>query len=133
VTDQSLQAERLEEQVSDSPRVTRWLAVISGTVLIAALVVFAVRNLGNTYFWTDESSTFMSALGWPGIGGEAGAIGDAWSWIMRTFLDPGVFHMLVRFWALNVGTQIEVLRLLPSCYSAASCGCLGCSRSPLLA
>ena len=55
----------------------------------------------------------MSALGWPGIGGEAGAIGDAWSWIMRTFLDPGVFHMLVRFWALNVGTEIEVLRFLP--------------------
>jgi hypothetical protein len=77
------------------------------------LVIYAVRNLGNTYFWTDESSTFMSALGWPGVGAEAGAVADAWSWIMRTFLDPGVFHMLVRYWALNVGTAIEILRVLP--------------------
>ena len=32
---------------------------------------------------------------------------------MRTFLDLGVFHMLVRYWALNVGTAIEILRVLP--------------------
>ncbi|MDC3376477.1 hypothetical protein OAV85_00555 [Candidatus Nanopelagicales bacterium] len=113
MTDQSVQAEQQKAPERTFPGLTRWLSVISGAVLIAALVIFAVRNLGNTYFWTDESSTFMSALGWPGIGGEAGAIGDAWSWIMRTFLDPGVFHMLVRFWSLNVGTQIEVLRFLP--------------------
>lgn len=100
---------------------TRWngttiLGVVSGVALAMGVVIYAIHNLGNTYFWTDESSTFMSALGWPGIGGEPGALADAWSWIMRTFLDPGIFHILVRFWSLSVGTEIYLLRLLPFTY-----------------
>ena len=108
-------SELMDDTSSRSPigTITSVVTVLSGMALLAGVVIYAVHNLGNTYFWTDESSTFMSALGWPGIGGEPGALGDAWSWIMRTFLDPGVFHVLVRFWSLSVGTEIYLLRFLP--------------------
>ena len=47
---------------------TTALAVVSGVALIVSVVIRAVRNLGNTDLWTDESSTFMSAFGWQGTG-----------------------------------------------------------------
>ena len=48
--------------------VTTALAVASGVALLVSAVMCAVSNLGNIDFWTDESSTCMSAFGWQGTG-----------------------------------------------------------------
>lgn len=82
-------------------------------LLAVGLIGYALHNLGNRYFWTDESSTFFAALAWPSPGGSPGAMSDAWQWTMTGFLDPGFFHMLVRYWAMWIGTDIVTLRLLP--------------------
>ena len=114
----SYASERTEDISSRSPiwTITTAVTFLRGMARLVGVVIYAVHNLGNTYFWTDESSTFISALGWPGIGGELGALADAWSWIMQTFLNPGVFHVLARFWSPSVGTDIYLLRLLPITY-----------------
>jgi len=77
------------------------------------VIGFGLHNLGNRYFWTDESSTFFASLGWPALGEPPGAISTAWYWSINGFLDPGIFHMLVRFWATLTGSDPLTLRVLP--------------------
>ena len=87
--------------------------ILATAMLGLGLVGYTIHNLGNRYFWTDESSTFFTALSWPAPGQPPGDIADAWSVTTTAFLDPGLFHMIVRYWAAVVGTGIETLRFLP--------------------
>lgn len=104
----------------DAPKVdgklgvaTRVLNVISLGILAIGVTGLGFHNLGNRFFWTDESSTFYAGLGWPAPGAEPSPVSVAWETTMKGFLDPGIFHMLVRFWTLNVGADPVTLRLLP--------------------
>ncbi len=76
------------------------------------VISLGVHNLGNHYFWTDESSSLFAALGWPGPGMEPGGIQEI-NQSLIAFLDPGLFHYLTRIWTDLFGYRIEVLRTLP--------------------
>lgn len=106
-----------EASVVESPQTeTRWglaAAGVSFALLLVGVVALAVNNLGNRYFWTDESSSLYTSLGWPGVGERAGSLAGAWNWTIETHVEPGLYNMLERFWALGVGTQITTLRLYP--------------------
>lgn len=90
----------------------RALGVVGGLVLAAALLALGIHNLGNHYFWTDESSALMIALGWPAPGHPWGGLQDM-TVHMSAYLDPGLFHFATRAWAELFGTSIVTLRLLP--------------------
>lgn len=93
-------------------KVMRWLGIFGLGGLGISMLIFAARNLGNHYFWTDESATFFTALGWPGPGQPPGDFAAIWS-TMLTFVDPGGYQLLVRAWTEVFGTSIVALRLLP--------------------
>lgn len=101
---------------SQSPNQSRSES-LSGWIAFACLTIgifgFAAHNLGNRYFWTDESSSLFTSLGWPGVGERSGSIAGAWNWTMATHVEPGLYNMLERFWALGVGTEITTLRIYP--------------------
>lgn len=104
----------LSEQASiPSIGVRRALDLVSLGLLALGIIGVAVHNLANHYFWTDESSTFFNAIGSPAPGEPPGDVATAWQGTMAGFLDPGLFHMLVRVWALTMGTDIVTLRFLP--------------------
>lgn len=92
---------------------TRILNVLSVAILAVGVAGLGLHNLGNRYFWTDESSTFYAGLGWPAPGAPPGPISAAWDFTMNGFLDPGIFHMLVRVWAINIGSEPVLLRIIP--------------------
>jgi len=96
-----------------SSRAERVLNVMSLGVLAIGVFGLGLHNLANRYFWTDESSTFYASLGWPAPGAPPNSLSSAWDSTMNGFLDPGIFHMLVRVWALNLGAEPVTLRLLP--------------------
>jgi len=106
-----------ESSAVESPQAeVRWgrtSAGISFVVLLVGVVALAVNNLGNRYFWTDESSSLYTSLGWPGVGERVGSLAGAWDWIIETHVEPGLYNLLERFWALGLGTQITTLRLYP--------------------
>lgn len=74
--------------------------------------MFALGNLGNRYFWSDEASSFFTALGFPASGQEAAGWAEAWA-ANKSGLEPGMFNWLERFWALGFGTDIVTLRFFP--------------------
>ena len=80
--------------------------------ITVAVVIYAWRNLGNRYFWSDEASSLYTSLGWPEIGERSRGIAEAWT-ASQTHIEPGLFNMLEYLWAVGIGTQIEVLRTLP--------------------
>lgn len=122
----SLDAPQAVEKIS-AP--TRALNVVSLGILAIGVAGLGFHNLGNRYFWTDESSTFYAALGWPAPGAAPASISAAWDSTMNGFLDPGIFHMLVRFWAINFGAETVSLRLLPFVFFLAYVGAiLGLAR-----
>lgn len=82
-------------------------------MLIAGVCVYGLRNLSNTNFWSDEASSFYTALGWPPPGEVAGPLSDAWYWTLTTHVEPGLFNLIERLWALTFGTEIFILRLMP--------------------
>ncbi len=88
-------------------------AWVSFTALVAGVIALVVNNLGNRYFWTDESSSLYTSLGWPGVGARAGSLGGAWDWTIKTHVEPGLYNMLERFWALGIGTEVATLRVYP--------------------
>lgn len=94
MTPSSLDAPRAVGEVSAA---TRALNVISLGILAIGVAGLGFHNLGNRYFWTDESSTFYAALGWPAPGAAPAYISAAWDSTISAFLDPGIFHMLVPF------------------------------------
>lgn len=87
-------------------------AVFGLGILAAGIAVFARNNLGNHYFWADESSAFITSLGWPGPGQEPGDLADIWQTLIA-FLDPGLFQLMTRAWSDVFGTSIVALRALP--------------------
>lgn len=98
--------------MTTSQRVLRASGLLNGTILALAVGLLAARNLGNRHFWTDESSTFLSALGWPGVGEEPRGAADVLDQL-KYYFDPGTFHFLVRLWFEIFGGGIEALRALP--------------------
>lgn len=88
-------------------------ATIALVVLALGIVLFAIRNLGNRYFWADESSTFLNALGLPEPGQSLGSWDAMWFGTTHAFLDPGLFHVLLRWWILGFGPEMEILRAFP--------------------
>lgn len=90
----------------------RVISAISVVFLAAGMAGYAVHNLGNRYFWTDESLTFFTGRGFPPVGEQLGSIDRAWQGV-GAFLDPGLFQILGRFWTLAFGTGILSLRMLP--------------------
>lgn len=86
--------------------------VVATIFIGVGILGLAIHNLGNRYFWTDESSSFFTALGWPGPGGEPGGLAEINATLV-TFLDPGVFHLLIRLWTELFGYSIVALRILP--------------------
>ncbi len=79
---------------------------------IAGIALYATRNLSNTYFWGDEASSFFSSLGWPSGGQIANDMQSFWTWNLGG-LEPGLFNLFERFWALGIGTDIVSLRTYP--------------------
>ena len=104
---------RESRDLKPAPLVKRWgpvAASISFVLLIAGVMALAANNLGNRYFWTDESSSLFTSLGWPGVGERAGTLGAAWDWILNPNLEPGLYNILERYWVLGVGAEITTLR-----------------------
>lgn len=90
----------------------RALGFVSLGLLVLGIVGLALHNLGNRYFWTDESSSFFTALGWPGPGQSPGGLSEIQQTLI-TFLDPGLYHLMIRGWFEVFGGGIESLRSLP--------------------
>ena len=99
-----------ETVASRSERLANGLAFV---MLAMGISWYGLRNLTNNNFWSDEASSFYTALGWPPPGESAGSLGDAWYWTLTTHVEPGLFNLMERFWALMFGTEIYVLRLMP--------------------
>jgi len=100
------------QKVSELPRVLRTMGYLSLGLLGLGVVGLGLHNLGNRYFWTDESSSFFTALGWPTPGQEPGGLA-AIQQTLVTFLDPGLYHLMTRGWIEVFGTSIQSLRSLP--------------------
>lgn len=88
------------------------LGFISLGMLSLGVVGVGLHNLGNRYFWTDESSSFFTALGWPAPGQPPGGLAEIQQTLI-TFLDPGLYHLMIRAWSELFGTSIYSLRSLP--------------------
>jgi len=115
-TDTYNQSVRAKADVESSLTHARWekvAAIAAFALLGVGVVALAINNLGNRYFWTDESSSLYTSLGWPGVGARAGSLSGAWDWIVGVNLEPGLHNVLERYWALGVGTQIFELRSFP--------------------
>lgn len=98
---------------SNSQKVsTRITNAIATGVLLLGLVLFALRNLGNRFFWSDEASSFLVAMGFPPIGQQSMGFAEAWA-SNSSGLEPGMFNWIERFWALGIGTDIVTLRAFP--------------------
>lgn len=86
--------------------------VFASVVLFIGIVIYALHNLGNRYFWSDESSSFLTAMGFPPEGQKASGLSEAWA-TNSSGLEPGMFNWVERFWALGIGTDIVTLRAFP--------------------
>ena len=95
----------------------RTLGSISLGMLSLGVVGLGLHNLGNRYFWTDESSSFFTALGWPAPGQQPGGLAEIQQTLI-TFLDPGLYHLMIRAWSELFGTSIQSLRSLPFLFFA---------------
>jgi len=90
-----------------------YIANVAGLIFVlTAVVIFAVRNLGNRYFWSDEASSLYTSLGWPEVGEKSRGLSEAWA-ASQSHIEPGLFNMLEFFWANAIGTQITTIRLMP--------------------
>lgn len=90
----------------------RVLGAVCAGALALGIAGLALHNLGNRYFWTDESSSFFTALGWPGPGQQPGGFTEIRQ-TLSTFLDPGLYHLMTRGWFEVFGGRIEILRSMP--------------------
>jgi len=88
------------------------IGLVSLGIFAIGVTGLGLHNLGNRYFWTDESSSFFTALGWPAPGQQPGGLADIQQTLI-TFLDPGLFHLMIRGWSETFGTSIQSLRSLP--------------------
>ena len=100
-----------DEKASHSTR-ERIANVLSIAILSIAVITYAIRNLGNRYFWSDEASSLYTSLGWPEIGDGPQSIGEAWA-ATQSHIEPGLFNMLEYVWAVGIGTHITAIRFLP--------------------
>ena len=100
------------QNASELPRIPQTMGYVSLGLVGLGVVGLGLHNLGNRYFWTDESSSFFTALGWPAPGHEPGGLA-AIQQTLVTFLDPGLYHLMTRGWIEIFGTSIQSLRSLP--------------------
>ncbi len=91
---------------------TRATNILASLILLAGIVMFAINNLGNRYFWSDEASSFLTSLGFPPVGQQAGTLAESWS-ANQSHVEPGLFNWLERFWSLGIGSDIVSMRALP--------------------
>ena len=80
-------------------------------ILITGVGLFAIRNLGNRYFWSDESTSLFTVLGWPPVE-KFDNLSTVFG-VREGHVEPGMFNLLERYWALWVGVDIVSLRTLP--------------------
>lgn len=100
------------EDRQTNSRVERVANFLGLTFITVTVVVYALRNLGNRYFWSDEASSLYTSLGWPEVGERSRGMTEAWT-ASQGHIEPGLFNMLEYLWAVGAGTQIERLRALP--------------------
>ena len=91
---------------------TRAANILASLILFVGIVVYAINNLGNRYFWSDEASSFLTSLGFPRVGQVSGTLAESWA-ANQSHVEPGLFNWLERFWALGLGTEISIMRALP--------------------
>lgn len=56
--------------------------------ITVAVVVYAWRNLGNRYFWSDEASSLHTSLTWPKVVENSWGIAKAWT-ASQAHIEPG--------------------------------------------
>ena len=96
----------------DNRTLVKFANILATGVLGAGIVIYAINNLGNRYFWSDEASSFLTSLGFPPPGQFVGSLADSWA-ANQSHVEPGLFNWLERLWAQGFGTEIETLRTLP--------------------
>ena len=96
----------------DTRKFTKAANILASLILFAGIVVYAINNLGNRYFWSDEASSFLTSLGFPRVGQVSGTLAESWA-ANQSHVEPGLFNWLERFWALGLGTEISIMRALP--------------------
>ena len=96
----------------DNRTLTKFANILATLILGAGIVIYAINNLGNRYFWSDEASSFLTSLGFPPPGQFVGSLADSWA-ANQSHVEPGLFNWLERLWAQGFGTEIETLRTLP--------------------
>lgn len=92
--------------------VSRAANIAATVALLVGVFLFAFHNLGNRNFWSDEASSFLTAMGFPPVGQESSGLAEAWA-TNSSGLEPGMFNWIERFWALGLGTDIVTLRAFP--------------------
>ncbi len=101
-----------KEKLIQNSQIDKLANVIATLILIVGIGIYAVRNLGNRYFWTDEATSLLTTLGWPPVGKFAEDLSSPRDVILG-HIEPGMFNLIERFWALWVGTEIVALRAFP--------------------
>ncbi len=96
----------------DTRNLTRTANILATVILFAGIAIYAINNLSNRYFWSDEASSFLTSLGFPPVGQVSGTLAESWA-ANQSHLEPGLFNWLERFWALGFGTEIGTMRALP--------------------
>ncbi len=97
---------------SDTRNLTRTANILATVILFAGIAIYAINNLSNRYFWSDEASSFLTSLGFPPVGQVSGTLAESWA-ANQSHVEPGLFNWLERFWALGFGTEIGTMRALP--------------------
>jgi len=108
----SIEKTEPRETPSKELTVTRLASVVGTIFLFLGIALYAVNNLGNRYFWGDEATSFLTSLGYPGVGQRSVDLSNPWS-VIEGHIEPGMFNLLERFWALGFGTDIVSLRAYP--------------------
>ena len=86
--------------------------ILATSILTVGLMLYALHNLGNRYFWTDEASSFFTTLGFPAIGQFSSELSSPWG-VIEGHIEPGMFNLVERYWATWIGTEIWTLRTFP--------------------
>jgi len=85
---------------------------LASIFLVLGVLLYAVGNLGNRFFFSGEATFLFQFLGVGPEGQETSYLANAWS-ANQSHLEPGLYTWIEHFWAQNLGTGILTLRVLP--------------------